>query len=78
MLFKLLGKNDFLGNLTPQERVRFRKGVIETIMGTDMSKHFNLCTAFQAVIAKIKAGTFDKTLADDRDVRFTHTLTCSK
>jgi hypothetical protein len=72
MLFKLLGKpeNDFLGNLTPAERQRFRKAIIETIMGTDMTKHFNLCTAFQAVIAKIKAGTFDKGSADDRDVRY--------
>ena len=48
MLFKLLGKpeNDILVNLSGPERQRLRKAIIETIMGTDMTKHFNLCAAF--------------------------------
>ena len=59
MLFKLLSKpeNDIMGNMSDAQKQRLRKALIETIMGTDMTKHFNLCTAFEAVIAKIKGGT---------------------
>jgi hypothetical protein len=74
MLFHLLfnkgnGCNNFTAHLPQAQQARFRKAVIESVLGTDMVKHFSISSAFQGVIEKIKAGTFDKAVADDRDVR---------
>lgn len=56
MLFKLLQTeaNNILESLTTAEYNRFRKATIESIMGTDMVKHFSICQAFKAVIEKVK------------------------
>lgn len=48
MLFKLLARpeNSILSHLSHSEYVRFRKAAIECIMGTDMTKHFQICGSF--------------------------------
>lgn len=70
MLFKLLSRpeNNLLEHLTPAESTRFRKAAIECIMGTDMTKHFQICGSFQNVIKKIQEGNFDRAVVEDRDV----------
>ena len=70
MLFKLLNKSEncVLSGLTHGEYVRFRKAVIEVILGTDMSRHYSICTAFNVVVQKIKDGKYEKTSTEDRDV----------
>jgi 3'5'-cyclic nucleotide phosphodiesterase len=70
MLFFLLGKeeNQILANLTTPELARFRKATVEAILGTDMSKHFSICSAFEGVVRKIKEDKYDRASTDDRDV----------
>lgn len=75
MLSLLLSRqeNSILEHLTHPELTRFRKASIECIMGTDMTKHFQICGSFNNVIKKIHEGNFDKSIAEDRDVS-THKL----
>ena len=43
-----------------------------------MFRHFAICTQFESVIKKIKEGTYNKSVVDDRDVQsFTDTLLLS-
>jgi hypothetical protein len=55
MLFHLLSRpaNNILEHLSPAEHTRLRKATIESIMGTDMTKHFQICGSFDHVIKKI-------------------------
>ena len=55
MLFKLLKRpeNDVLGNLSQAERERFKKAAVSGILGTDMTKHFSICTSFEKIITKL-------------------------
>lgn len=48
MLFKLLSKdeNNVISNLTTPEFLRFRKASTEAILGTDMTRHFSICSSF--------------------------------
>lgn len=69
LLYKCEGKNDFTAHLPIGQKARLRKAIIKSVLGTDMVKHFSISSAFQRVIDKIKAGTFDKAVAEDRDVR---------
>jgi hypothetical protein len=69
MLFQLLARdgNNVLENLTAADQLRLKKGVTEAILGTDMTKHFGICSTFDAVVKKIKEGRYEKS-PDDRDV----------
>lgn len=71
MLFKLLSQdeNNVISNLSPAEYARFRKASVEAILGTDMTRHFSICSSFQSVIAKLNQGTYDKSNCEDKDVR---------
>lgn len=55
MLFMLLDKEEFnaLIGLTHAEIIRFRKASVEAILGTDMMRHFSICSSFGAVVSKI-------------------------
>jgi len=46
-----------------------RKGCIEGILGTDMTRHVPICGQFEDLLKKIKAGKYDKSVEADRDVR---------
>ena len=52
MLTFLLSKpeNDILSRLTEAEKTRFRKATIDAILGTDMTKHFVICQAFDRIV----------------------------
>ncbi len=72
MLFNILSKeeNNILSGLSYIEYNRLRKAVIESILGTDMTKHFTICSSFEQLIKKVKNDGFDKRSlsADEKDV----------
>lgn len=72
MLFQILSKeeNGVLAALSPAEMARFKKATFELILGTDMAKHFSICSAFQVVVKKIEDGKYDKASTEDRDVGY--------
>ena len=75
MLFNILSKeeNNILSGLSYIEQNRLRKAVIESILGTDMTKHFSICSAFEQLIKKVNNDAFDKKSlsADEKDVFLT-------
>jgi len=72
VLFNILSKeeNNILSGLSYIEYNRLRKAVIESILGTDMTKHFTICSSFEQLIKKVKNDGFDKRSlsADEKDV----------
>lgn len=70
LLFHILFKdhNNFVENLSNVDKARLKKATIECILGTDMSRHFQICGQFQELVKKISTGHYKKDNVEDRDV----------
>ena len=72
LLFHILFKdhNNFVESMSNNEKNRLKKATIECILGTDMSRHFQILTQFQDLVNRIGHGNFKKDATEDREVSY--------